>query len=135
MKKENREYLRHYSSLSRNKDNKREYYIRNKDFKSRYDSEYYIRNTNDKRESSHRYYIRNKDNRKKYNREYYLRRREVRRSNEMKSWKSPEVVREYFESIVNRLSVSNFSDWYRISRAQIGILGGMSILCFSPFDC
>lgn len=42
-----------------------------------------------------------------------------------KSWKTPEIVRAFFESVATRLHVSTPSDWYRVSRAQMAALGGI----------
>src|SRR5689334_9639565 len=47
-----------------------------------------------------------------------------RDSKVLKSWKTPEVVRDYFESIKSKLHISHYTDWYRISRTQIMELGG-----------
>ena len=47
-----------------------------------------------------------------------------RESKVLKSWKTPELVRDYFESIKAKLHISHYSGWYRISRTQIRDLGG-----------
>jgi hypothetical protein len=66
------------------------------------------------KESNHQNYIRNLENP-----DTYLSRSAI------KSWKSPELVREFFESIAEQLNISSHPDWYRISYDQIRNLGGM----------
>jgi hypothetical protein len=45
-----------------------------------------------------------------------------------RSWKTPELVSENFESIAKQLHVASPYDWYRISTSQIIDLGGKSLL-------
>jgi hypothetical protein len=138
------------SYYGRHKDTKRllnrDYYARNKDTLREYYCDYNVRKKDDILASKRRYYSRNKDNKRRYDRDYYLRNKDdIRDSNRdyyvknklnpddysprdivLKSWKSPDLVREYFESISSLLLISNYNDWYRVSRHQIGHLRGMS---------
>jgi hypothetical protein len=125
------------------------YYFRHKDKIRLSKRDYYIRNRDDIRESHRKYYVENKDNLKDYylrnkdstresKRRYYIRKKEnpetylsyLARETENKSWKSPELVREYFESVANQLHISDYSDWYRISRPQMLFYGGMFSFLF-----
>jgi hypothetical protein len=136
-RKENEHELKKYGRdyYIRNNDSKRtasrEYYRRNLDNKREKSREYYNRNLDDVKECYHDYYQRNKDNRNDYRRDYYVRNKEnpelySPRETVFKSWKTPAEVREFFESIANDLSVNDFTDWYRVSRAQIFSFGGIS---------
>lgn len=123
-----REYNREYFSLNKGKErlNKREYYIQNKDqirgsqrkyyLKKRqeaclYHSDYRHRNV----EKVRKYYIETKTNPTDYSPRLCV----------AKSWRTPETVREYFESVADPLRVSSLSDWYRISRPQVAERAGM----------
>lgn len=113
----------------------REYYNRNKKHISNMRKDYYARNKLRMRETDREYRKRNKDNKRRANREYYLRTMEnpedyQPRHFEAKSWKTPDLVREFFDTIAKPLSISEISNWYRISRTQICDLGGM--ICNSP---
>jgi hypothetical protein len=94
------------------------------------------------RESTAKSRLRNHDNkRKEYLRQYELEnmemraflrkeRREAKVSSRAtvsvgRTLKSPALIREFFESLRAQLHISNYTDWYRISRPQIYQLGGM----------
>jgi hypothetical protein len=109
-KREN--YFRNKSKVSQHqRDYKRQYRIRKKDHVTETNREYYARN----KERATQDYLDTKSNPDDY----------FPRASPAKSWKSPELVREYFESIASDLKVSISTDWYRISRPQIVSLGGM----------
>jgi hypothetical protein len=134
---------------ARNKDNRRDYsrdyllrksddlkeknhqfYIRNKDNIKEKSRNYYVGNKVDRKDYDHKYYVRNRDNWREWNRKYYFQSIEfpetyVSRDAANKSWKSPELVREYFESIGKKLGISIHADWYLISRFQLVNLGGV----------
>jgi hypothetical protein len=104
----------------------RQYYLRYQSHIRQSNREYYNDNKNSRKIYERNYYIRNKDIMKGYYRDYYIKNKEnpgpyIRHN---KSWKTPELVRKYFDSIAHLLSVSSYMDWYRISRAQIRQLGG-----------
>jgi hypothetical protein len=139
-----RYYLRHVSDIreakrdyySRNKDNIKDYYRKyvdeNKHSIRESYRKYYLRNQDYKRISSQNYHANNRNKIKETKREYYVRKKEnpalyVPRETEFKSWKTPLVVREYFESISKLLHIVHYTDWYRISRPQVRFLGGV---CF-----
>jgi hypothetical protein len=107
------EYDRLYRG--RNKDllreSKRVAHLRNRDSKC----EFYVQNRANLRETQRSYYVRNPENPATYS----------PRSVVIKSWKTPESVREYFDSIAEQLHISDYVDWYRVSRAQIASLGGV----------
>jgi hypothetical protein len=91
-----KEYFRDYDRNVRNKDTKRDFHLRNKE-----------RIINNRRE-------------------HYYSQKDINSLPEAnKSWKSPELIREYFESIKGTLLIANHTDWYRISRAQLAKLGGV----------
>jgi hypothetical protein len=122
-----------------------EYYLLNKDRISEAMRDYGLQNMDKKRDYDRRYNLQTKDKKKESHRQYRKQnqdkirelKREYHRDNHdspasyyprqalNKSWKSPELVREYFESIAQQLHISDFSDWYRISRGQIKSLDGM----------
>jgi hypothetical protein len=131
----------------------RESYAENLDARRIINRDYYAQNKSTRTDSNRRYYLRNKDVVKDYHREYRSRRRDnikelkreyylrtlvdpqyyfPRDNDSNKSWKSADLVREYFDSISQALCISCYSDWYRISRAQISYLGGM--LLFNSFN-
>jgi hypothetical protein len=55
------------------------------------------------------------------------------RDSVLKSWKSQKSVRDFFDSVSSRLLISNHTDWYRVSRSQIGNLGGVCLCLFDFF--
>jgi hypothetical protein len=133
-KDERRESMRDY--YRRNGDRRKEYdhayCVRKKDKIRDYYRAYNIRNTAEVKQSKRDYYLRNKDDILKAKRGYYLRTMESPetyspRNAAFKSWKSPELVREFFDAIGRQLSISHHTDWYRVSRPQVVKLGG--ILC------
>jgi hypothetical protein len=91
---------------------------------------YRLGNKSNIRESQRKYRGRNKDRVRETLQDYYLRHHDnpeiyLPRNNEAKSWKTPELARDYFESIAKQLAISTHSDWYRISRDQVRNLGGI----------
>jgi hypothetical protein len=137
----------------RNKDKLREYYYRNlgeydrqyriqnndklKDYGRQYRSQnremkkdYSLRNKLKSEESARLYYFRNHDKIKESIRANYIRHLEnpdtyFPRLTVFKSWKSSESVREFFESLAEKLHISHYTDWYRISMIQIRDSGGV----------
>lgn len=88
------------------------------------------RNKDKRRESKRQYYFRNKDRIGESLQQYYVRTHKtpdiyLRRNDFLKSWKSPELVRDYFSSVAGQLQISKHSDWYRVSRGQLCELGGV----------
>jgi hypothetical protein len=111
----------------------RNYGMRNKLSRSQYLRDYYIRNKDIISELKRDNYTRNKRNFREYRRQHYIRSKEFPelyspRDITIKSWKTPELVRDFFDAIGKKLSISNYTDWYRVSRPQILYLGGMC--CF-----
>jgi hypothetical protein len=149
---ENKDMLRAYAlrNLNKTREYEREYRLRNKDKLDDYESLYRSLNKSKKRDydvrnkrqieaSTRQYYLRNKDRIKDSSRENYIRQHVhpavySPRQASFKSWKSAATVREYFESISNELSISHFSDWYRVSNLQIRYFGGMSDCSFLSSD-
>jgi hypothetical protein len=96
--------------------------------------DYYIKNQSTLKERARRLfrdgYLRNRDvvnlkARKRYlaskkNKVVYSPRSHARH----KSWRSVALVRDYFDALAKELHISNYTDWYRISRAQIISAGG-----------
>jgi hypothetical protein len=124
----------------------REYYIRNigkeknrkeSENAKQYPREYTDRNKEKKQDYDHSIsqekYARTKDTIRDYSLRYYLQNRTSSdiyspRDKAVKSWKTPELVREYFESIRGKLLITNYTDWYRISQTQLAKLGGVHSL-------
>lgn len=128
----------------------RQYYLQNKDKNTElrisgemgdYQRGYSLRNnekTAEYRKRSKDWKVANRQYYRQYSRgkrEYYQLYRGNQKSN--LSWKTPDLVRSYFDSIAARLNISNFADWYRISKKQMDQYGGTSIstvvalfLCF-----
>lgn len=151
---EQRKKKREYDSVyrARNKDKRmqasRVYGFLNKDKKKEYDRLYHsehktkieemtrefrLRNKELKVDSNRRYNAENRDKIRESNRHYRIENHfnpgtYLPRDSESRSWKTPELVRDYFEAIAKRLHVSEHTDWYRISRATIGKEGGSSLL-------
>jgi hypothetical protein len=135
-----RYYLRH---KDKKKEKQLQYYVRNRDrlvdsqndaqFRNKtknYRREYRSRNEGKMREFQRLHYLQNRDKRKETQRQYRMQQHEnpehfFPRYSVIKSWKSPERVREFFESIATQLLISHYTDWYRISRVQIRHLGGL----------
>jgi hypothetical protein len=42
----------------------------------------------------------------------------------LKSWKTPEEVRKYFEFLGKKLHIDSPDDWYRVGGSQISRIGG-----------
>lgn len=129
-----RESQQRYNDRNRDKINesKRKYYATNKDFAKESNRDYYLKNKDKKREYDHEYRLLNKPKIRDSKRRNYLRKLENSDSyrslnSESKSWKTPETVRSYFDSIAGQLSISDPTDWYRISRVQIRDFGGLSL--------
>lgn len=126
-------YFRHKDKVRLSK---QRYYTRNKDGIRGAQRNYYAQNKDNSRE----YYLRNKTNILESKRRYYLRKKSedaldssaahlpyLVRLTENLSWKTPEAVREYFDSVAKQLNISHYTDWYRISRPQILSFGGKSV--------
>lgn len=90
--------------------------------RTEHDRRYRARNTERARESVRQHYLRNLDNPSAYH----------PRTTDAYSWKSPALVRQYFETIGKSLSIVQLTDWYRISRRQIDEQGGRSL--YNKFD-
>jgi hypothetical protein len=128
-----RDYYRDYNirKMDALRESSRNYYIRNKDEKLEYTREYYNRNKVDIKQSKHDHYLRNKDKKGTYHQQQYVANKDdpnlySPRELPTKSWKTPQQVRDYFDSIAQHLCISSHIDWYRISRLQVGALRGMS---------
>jgi hypothetical protein len=122
-------YIRNKDSI---KDYNRKYYLKNKDTIRKVSRDYSIRNQDKKSIRNNNYYSLNKATMKESMRKYYVKNKEnpdtySPRNSDFKSWKTPELVREYFESLAKLLFISHSTDWYRISRVQICNLGGVCI--------
>jgi hypothetical protein len=112
------------------RDFNRQFYLRNKDNVKLATNQYYVRNKNNLKQSMREYYSLNKLALNRSMREHYIRSKQnpdlySPRVNSLKSWKTPEDVREYFESVAKELLISDHTDWYRVSNAQISGYGGM----------
>jgi hypothetical protein len=125
-----------------------QYYLENHANKKDYARQYFLLNKEKKRESNRQYDALNHVQRKEYLRQYQLRNKnKMKESSDryryranmnpntfrrapLKSWKSPEIVREYFDSIAVQFHIATYTDWYRISSIQIRHLGGMRIVSF-----
>jgi hypothetical protein len=125
-----------------NKDKKKEYYRRyNVDKLAAETIDPNLHSMDFLRKDSHRrYYLQHKDKIRESNRRYRLENHEnpelyyQRTLSASKSWKSPGLVREYFDSIAELLHISNFTDWYRISSDQIKLhVDGVISLIISFF--
>jgi hypothetical protein len=114
-KDKKKEYDREYNLRYRNVEYHRQYYLRNRDSKKDATREYEMRHKDKIRDSKRRYRIRNHPNPETYH----------PRDIQSKSWKSPDLVREFFNSIANQLHISNYNDWYRVSMSQIQSLEGV----------
>jgi hypothetical protein len=142
VKESKREY--HLQNLDKMNDSFRQYRLLNRDkiqetmrwrhsqegdkFKD-YDRQYYLQNKDKLQQSSRQYHLEHGAKRRDLQRRYYLQRHSNPEAylprTALKSWKSPELVREYFESIAKYLHIVEPSDWQRISRVQLRYLGGM----------
>jgi hypothetical protein len=142
------DYNRRYHLQNKHKrfESNRQYDLDNADRKREYDREYHRRHKAKISESKRLYYVQNQDLlqelTRRYSQQHKDKIRDVNRQHrvrnhsnpeaylprniESKSWKSPDLVREYFESITHQLHISNFSDWYRISTEQLKDLEGAS---------
>jgi hypothetical protein len=148
-----RESARRYYLLNEDKkrDYERQFYLQHKDRKKDYIRQYNLLNEDKKKDYGREYYLQNEDKTKEYFRQYVdenknkvkelnrqLRARNhdhpesyLPRTSENKSWKTPDAVRNYFESVSNELGISSYHDWYRISSFQIHSLGGTFFFIFS----
>jgi hypothetical protein len=131
---EKRENYRHYTLLNKERlrDSKRLYTLRNRNEKKEYNRQYELKNKDKIRTTKCEYRLENSNRLREYQLRYRLRNHKnpesyVPRNIVRKSWKSPESVREYFESVAKRLFISAHTDWYRISSDQIRELGGVLI--------
>lgn len=126
----------------------RDYMIQNKEKKMQYNLKYKLKHNEKVLEYERTYRLLKKLKKKDYNREYRLKNgdklRELARmtnimkkiqknSNfipppKLKSWKSIESLRNYFESTSRTLHITELSDWYRVSRNQIHETGGIYLL-------
>ncbi len=134
----------------------RAYYLLNKEKKKEYCQKYSIQNRDKMKEYFRDYYIQNKEKKKEYKREYYhksidkikeykiknkekinqyFRKKNIEKQIEkndnyvpLNSWKTNELIREFFEKIAPVLHINDLSDWYRISREQIIDLKGIIVI-------
>jgi hypothetical protein len=130
-----REYDRRYRILKRDerKEYNRNYTSRNQDSVKVSRQQYAMRMRAEKRHYDREYYARNKDTKRDYFRDYYLRTADSTLDNysprsddfAAKSWRSAESVREFFDHIGKQLAITEFTDWYRISRPQVAQFGGV----------
>lgn len=140
-----REAVRDYRLQNQDsiKEYTRHYYLQNEDKKKLYDRRYYAQHEDKKKEYARQRYLLNEDKAKEY---YLLNKNHVKevtrryrllnhkspetylpRASPTRSWKSPENVREYFDSIAKQLHITSHSDWYRVSVVQLAQLGGKSL--------
>lgn len=123
---QNKDKLKEYYRLnySRNNDRMNEsstrYCLQNKDRMKELWMQYYLRNKDKRKDSSMEYNRQTMDKRKEYRRLRFVSRRKI-----YQSWDTPEKARQYFDSIALKLNITNFADWYRISRDQISSVRGM----------
>jgi hypothetical protein len=126
----NLDKLNDYARQYRSGDNMTEgeitfrYRDKNIDKLSEYYQEYCAQNKKRIRESTRGYYFRNKDKLNGFTRDNYIRHLDdpdsyLARNVTMKSWKTPALVREYFDAVAKQLCIANDSDWYRISRENL----------------
>jgi hypothetical protein len=125
---------RYYSqNEERKKNSNRRYRLENEDKSKDYSRKYSAENESKMKEYLRGYNLQHKDLARESNRQYRIRTHDhpetylprVTTTTTLKSWKTPELVREYFDSIAGRLQIANSTDWYRVSRAQIRSLGGV----------
>lgn len=147
--KDVKDYQRLYYAQNKDKIKVRkgEYYSRNLNKIKESTRLYRLRNPNEKAESLRQYCEQNRSKLLEYHRNYNptyrllnkaklkeMKRRQYLRNhkkpeayvarNVTKSWSTPCLVREHFDSLAKQLFVSSHEDWYRISRGQIVSLGG-----------
>jgi hypothetical protein len=148
-KEARREYNKQYHQTHRAKilSYKKQYHKANKDKRLQYNKLYQLNNKEKKREQNKRYEATHKLQRKEYNkrqdkvnkREYNQKYNKTRKSHKpgillallscspealaTNSWKTEEV-RNFFESVSDKLHIATHRDWYRISTKQIIALGG-----------
>lgn len=136
----NSESRRAYSvvNIDKLREYERLYHAENKDTRAEYQRQYYFK-VRDRKKSSQ---CDNKISLKEYNQSYYTQnhdkildakrlsycRQHGRNSYlvrvDAKSWKTPAIVREYFDATAKQLQIADYSDWYRISRVQMSDIGG-----------
>lgn len=122
-----RDSVDHFKNVGKGGDCFELFRSRNQD-KQNYERQYFRDNFN-RGDYWRRYRAQNKDKLIEWSRQYYFRTRSPddyfpRESND-KSWKSPVLIREYFDSVAKDLRVERSDDWYRVSREQIHHLNGM----------
>lgn len=95
----------------------------NRDRVAEYSRQQWVARTVDEKQRVYRRQLeaRTKDRRKENRRLRAASRRVTR------SWRTPRLVRDYFDSVASRLHVRNFGDWYRVSSRQIEALHGSTI--------
>lgn len=113
-------------------DYNRQYYLQTEEKKKDSARRYYAQNEDREKALKRGYRLENGDKRREYGREYHVRKLQnpetyVPRSTANKSWKTPELVRAFFDSIAKQLHILEPSDWYRISNYQIIALGGQTL--------
>jgi hypothetical protein len=101
---------------------------RNKQKKKEYDYHYRLRHLSKKRDYFHDYCRQNEEKVRNYRVESKDGCINTSALRSLKSWKSPEEVRMFFEIVSRSLRISSYSDWYRIARSQIELFGGMIII-------
>lgn len=126
------EYYRRYRTENKDKLNElqRHYFDQYKDKQNDYQRYYRAQNKDKSVAMQRQYYVLKQHERRLSRRMRYIRQHAKRdayqpRNGATKSWKTPELVREYLDSIAERLAISTFTDWYRVSREQILALGGL----------
>lgn len=100
------------------------YYRQNKDKLNEQHRQFCTRNKDSRKEYHRQFRAQNKDKMKEASRLYVIRHRIGEPSPARRSWKTPELVRDYFETVAKKLQILEYSDWYRISDFQIRNLGG-----------
>jgi hypothetical protein len=101
--------------------------MKNKETVNQKDRAYYLKNKNSIIAKQRELYILKK---KKENENYI----HSPRKETLYSWKNRESTRKYFETASKLLHISDFSDWYRISRSQIQQTGGFHFHLSSDFS-
>jgi hypothetical protein len=91
-----------YNLNTENRDKKVAYYLENKEILNQKKKERYFKTQNSRSD-----YIPRPSNHKP-----------------IKSWKSPELIRNFLESIKQELGISEYTDWYRVSRSLVDKFGG-----------
>lgn len=132
IKEKNREYyLQHRESLQQKK---KEYRRKNKVKIKQKNQEYLIKNKESMKDKWRAYYLENKETIKERKKEYRTKKKmnENALSRKRFSWKDSASTRKYFETTATFFHITDYSDWYRVSRSQINLTGG-SIHPLSPY--